>query len=226
MSISASAVTLNSSQRKNLSTRLSAKLPSLQTIWDERCKRDALYWVQNWTATENPKFAEQGLPFKAPFPQKSYFRPLFREFYENRRLFIPKSREMITSWSALAYATNRAQYHRAEVVIQTDSEDKARELVGYGECLYRNQADWLKAMHPLLRQSSSTAIEWKSGGRLFGIPKGVHKVRMFHPTIVIFDEAAFLPEFQACYDTAHPVAGQIIAISSAGPGAFADLCES
>lgn len=226
MSTYQSARTLTSLERKSLSVRLSGKLPNLALIRNELSRRDALYWAQNWTETENPKFAEQGLPFKAPFPKKDYFEPLFREFYRNNRLFVCKSREMITSWSVLAYATNRAQYHRAEVVIQTDSEDKARELVGYGECLYRNQPDWLKSLHPLLRQSSSTAIEWKSGGRLFGIPKGVHKIRMFHPTIVIFDEAAFLPEFQQSYDTAHPVAGQIIAISSAGPGAFADLCES
>lgn len=225
MSTSARQLTLTSSERKKLSASLPGKLPSLEEIADERSKRDALYWAQNWTATENPKFAEQGLPFRSPFPRKSYFVPVFAEFYRNKRLFIPKSREMITSWSVLAYATNRAQYHRAEVVIQTDSEDKARELVGYSECLYRNQADWLRARHPLLRPASGTSVEWKSGGRLFGIPKGVHKIRMFHPTIVIFDEAAFLSEFQQSYDTAHPVAGQIIAISSAGPGAFADLCE-
>lgn len=209
---------------KDLSRRLRS-LPSLEQIRDERCKRDALYWVQNWTNTENPKFAAQGVPFKAPFPRKSYFAPVFAEFYKYDRLFIPKSREMITSWSVMAFAANRAQWHQAEVVVQTDSEDKAKELIGYASCLYRNQPEWLKALHPLMREPSQLEIEFRAGGRLFGIPKGVHKIRMFHPTIVIFDEAAFLPEFQQSYDTAHPVAGQIIAISSAGPGAFADLCE-
>lgn len=130
----------------------------------------------------------------------------------------------MTSWCAMVYACNRAQWHKAEVIVQTDSEDKASELVGYAECLYRNQEDWLKGKHPLERESSSLEIRWASGGRIFGIPKGEHKIRLYHPTIYIMDEAAFLPEAQQCFDTAQPVAGQIIAISSAGPGWFGNEC--
>lgn len=125
----------------------------------------------------------------------------------------------------MAYAAHRAQWFKAEVVVQTDSEDKAKQLVGYAECLYRNQDDFLKQRHPLAGEASQLSIEWKDGGRVFGIPKGEHKIRMYHPTIYIMDEAAFLPEAQQCYDAAQPVAKQIIAISSAGPGWFGDECS-
>jgi len=131
---------------------------------------------------------------------------------------------MLTSWCVVLYATHQAQWHQAQVIIQTEKEDKAFELIGYAECLHRNQADFLKKRHPLKSQTSGH-LQWESGGEIFGIPKGVHQIRMFHPTICIFDEAAFLPEFQQCYDTALPVAGQIIAISSAGPGFFGDQCS-
>jgi len=201
------------------------KVPSLQQIRDERCKRDPLLWVQNYTLTENPKYKLQGLEFKAPFPRKSYFVPLFEAFKKYNRLFIPKTREMLTSWCVMAYAANQAQWHKAEVIVQTDKEDKASELVGYAECLYRNQVDWLKARHPLKQEASNLAIEWADGGRIFGIPKGVNQLRLYHPTIYIMDEAAFLPEAEACYNAAHPVAGQIIAISSAGPGWFGNICS-
>ena len=40
---------------------------------------------------------------------------------------------------------------------------------------------------------------------------------------MIFDEAALLPGMEACYNAVNPVAGQIIAISSAGPGFFGPL---
>ena len=125
----------------------------------------------------------------------------------------------------MAYATHRAQWFKAEVVVQTDSEDKAKQLVGYSECLYRNQDTWLKERHPLTSEASSLNIAWKDGGRVFGIPKGEHKIRMYHPTIYIMDEAAFLPEAEQCFNAAHPVAKQIIAISSAGPGWFGDQCS-
>lgn len=198
--------------------------PTLEAIRDERCKRDPLYWLQNWTATENPKYREQGLEFKSPFPKKLYFVPLFQSFQRYKRLFIPKTREMLTSWCVMGWATHQAQWFKAEVIVQTDSEDKAKELVGYSQQLYRNQQDWMKEKHPLAGEPSQLEQKWADGGRVFGIPKGEHKIRLYHPTLYIMDEAAFLPEAQQCYDTAHPVSGQIIAISSAGPGWFGDQC--
>lgn len=125
----------------------------------------------------------------------------------------------------MGYACHVAQWQKAEVIVQTDKEDKASELIGYADCLYRNQPDWLKAMHKLKGQSSTLSIEWADGGRIFGIPKGVNQMRLYHPTIYVMDEAAFLPEAQQCFDTAQPVAAQIIAISSAGPGWFGDECS-
>lgn len=206
------------------------KVPSLQTVRDELCKRSALYWAQTWTKTENPHYAEEGREFAAPFPKKSYFKVLFDALEANRSaevpsIFIPKTRQMITSWSVMVYAAHRAQWFKSEVIVQTDSEDKAMELVGYAECLYRHQPDWLKAMHPLDGEASNLNIGWKDGGRVHGIPKGVNKIRLYHPTIYVMDEAAFLPEAQVCYDAAQPVCRQIIGISSAGPGWFGDECS-
>lgn len=132
---------------------------------------------------------------------------------------------MLTSWATMVWATHRAQWFKAEVIVQTDSEEKAKQLVGYAECLYRNQEQWLKERHSLAGEASQLSLEWKAGGRVFGIPKGEHKIRMFHPTIYVMDEAAFLPEAEQCYNAASPVAKQIIAISSAGPGWFGDQCS-
>ena len=39
---------------------------------------------------------------------------------------------------------------------------------------------------------------------------------MWHPTIYIVDEAAFLPEAEACLNVAHPVAARIIVRVQAG----------
>lgn len=125
----------------------------------------------------------------------------------------------------MVHAVHQAQWYKAEAIVQTDSEEKAKQLISYAACLYRNQPDWLKGMHALSQDPSLLSVEWKDGGRVFGIPKGEHKIRMFHPTIYIMDEAAFLPEAEACYNAAAPVCRQIIAISSAGPGWFADQCQ-
>ena len=83
------------------SALLSWRIPSLSDIQAEHCRRDPLYWAQHHTFTENPKWQEQGLEFRAHFPQKSYFRPLFEALKTYPRLFIPKSREMMTSWCVM-----------------------------------------------------------------------------------------------------------------------------
>ena len=67
---------------------------------------------------------------------------------------------------------------------------------------------------------------WKNGSRVLGIPKGEDQIRVHHPHGVLFDEAAFLPEFMECVAAVQPVAKQIIAISTGNPGPFADACSS
>lgn len=203
-------------------------------------KRGPLLWITSGlTCTENPKAAQQGLPYKSPFPKKSFFVELFKAFLghapyeypdkEKPRLFIPKSREMMTSWAVMAYATWRAQWHNWECLVQTESLEKDKELIDYCSQLWRNQQDWLKDRHPLAsgkKEPNTFSLDYAAGGRVIAIPSGAHKIRLYHPTLYVLDEAAFLPEAQACFDTAHPVAAQIIGISSAGPGWFGDECRA
>jgi hypothetical protein len=126
----------------------------------------------------------------------------------------------------MVYGTHKAQWHQGEVIVQTENEEKAKRLIHYATCLYENQDPELKALNPLAGKPSQLSIEWASGGRVFGIPAGENKIRMFHPTLYVQDESSFLPEAQQCYDAAAPVTQQIIAISSAGPGWFGDECQA
>ena len=191
---------------------------------DKACRADALYWLQDHTLTENEQWQRENLPFKAAFPRKQYLRVLFDQFKKSRLLFIPKARDMMTSWSAAGWGTHQAQWEKATVVVQTESEDKAKKLVKYAKILYENQSEDLKRRHPL-KADSTLHLEWEGGGEYFGIPCGETKIRIHHPTIYIMDEAAFLPGAKALYEAAYPVAGQIIAISSAGPGWFGEMCD-
>lgn len=191
---------------------------------DDECSKNPLFWLRHHTLTENEQYILEGLDFRAPFPGKSYLDVVFDYFKRSRRLFIPKSRDMMTSWSAAAWGTHQAQWHKATVVVQTESEDKAKKLVKYARILWNNQDDDLKRRYPL-KVDSTLHLEWEHGGEYFGIPCGETKIRIHHPTIYIMDEAAFLPGAKSLYEAAYPVAGQIIAISSAGPGWFGEQCD-
>src|SRR2546423_11904324 len=94
-----------------------------QDVWDESCKRNPLYWAQRFTATENPHHLQQNLDFRMPLPRKSYFEHLFKCLKENRLILIPKSRDMLTSWSVMIWAAHKAQWHNGFAVVQTMKED-------------------------------------------------------------------------------------------------------
>jgi hypothetical protein len=226
---------------KELTTYLSdAEKGELEAILlDDLCSQPTssfssgpLLWLTSLTATENPKAAQQGLAFKAPFPKDTYFLEVFKAFLgiepytfpdpKAPRAFIHKSREMLTSWSMMAYAAWRAQWHQWEVIVQTETELKCKELIDYAAQLFRNQEPWLQQRHPL-KTENTLEREFANGGKLTAIPSGEDKIRLYHPTLYVLDEAAFLPAAQACYDNGNPVAYQVVGISSAGNQSWFDI---
>jgi hypothetical protein len=184
-----------------------------------------LLWGTKYTQTENPQHEAQGVPFRAPFPRKSYFIPLFQEFLAKHAcLFIPKSRTVMTSWAAMLFSSARAQWNKEEIVVQTANEDKCAHLIDYVRQLWDNQEDWLKLRHPLVRRTTF-AIAWAGGGEVASIPSGADKIRTFHPTWYIQDESAHIPEGEECLSAVKPSGARIICISSAAPGWFAYECS-
>jgi hypothetical protein len=198
---------------------------------DQRCAESVasfeagpLYFLTRLAKTENPQCESQGVPFKAPFPKKTYFVFLFDAFLRRfPMLFIPKSRTLMTSWAAMGFAFWAAQWHQEETIVQTASEEKAFHLVDYARQLFDNQEPWLKQRHPLKR-CSSFALGWEAGGEVAVIASGADKIRMYHPSNYIMDEAAYLPEGEECLNAVIPTGARIIAISSARAGWFGDQC--
>jgi hypothetical protein len=126
---------------------------------------------------------------------------LFELLRSERRLFIPKSREMMLSWAVVGYAVWVAQWHEnSQIILQSERESKSVDLVvgrgipGYARVLWEQQDAFLKRLHPLTKP--------------------------------IDDMPGDLSEAAASYDTAEPVATQIIVVSSAGPSWVGDVCQS
>jgi hypothetical protein len=200
---------------------------------DERCSRKIasekagpLYWLQNHTKTVDDHALEKGTPPEMPFPKKSYFLPLMDCLLKERRILIPKSREMISSWTICGYVTWLAQWYGPLTgVIQTVKEEKAKELIRYCTILAMSQDPQLLEKHPLAGRTD-LRLEWASGSRIFGIPGGEDQIRMYHPHVVVFDEVAAMVDAEQCWNAAEPVSSQMIGVSTARPGWFAEECES
>jgi hypothetical protein len=144
------------------------------------------------------------------------------------RLFIPKTREMMTSWEVMGYAGWLCCWQPgSQVICQADKEDKAWGLANYVRILYRNSEDWVKREWGTLVRGEDGGghLKWSNGSELIAVPSGESQIRFYHPAVYIMDEAAKLPEAEQCYGAASLVCQQIIAISSAAPGWFANECE-
>jgi hypothetical protein len=190
-----------------------------------------LAWATKYTKTENPQYLAQGAPYLAPFPKKTYFVELFRAFLDCRAgkdghniLFVPKSRTMMSSWSAAVFSAWAAQWKREETVIQTLNEDRALHLVDYVRQLLDYQEPWISELHPVAKRSVF-AISWKGGGEVAAIPGGADAIRAFHPTMYIQDESAFMVEGYQALMAVMPSHAKAICISTANAGWFGDACS-
>jgi hypothetical protein len=201
-------------------------------ILSARSDSGCLYWLQNWTRTIDDHAMSKGTPVKMPFPPKSFFRPLLGELLrpvvrpsvQCQSTAICKSREMMTSWMVCGYISWLCQYRPGTfAILQTQKESKAAELIRYITILQENQPEFLQERHPR-EYSNVTEIGWKNGSRALAVPSGENQIRLYHPFCYVQDESAFLAEAEQCYGAVVPVAKQIILVSTASPGWFADVC--
>lgn len=113
-----------------------------------------------------------------------------------------------------------------EVLLQTQKEKKALQLVQYAKHLYRQQPEWLRDAFPLSKNIDSQPgleLSFKNGSRIVGIPGGADQIRSYHPWGYLNDESSFQPDAGECYNEAlSAVKGKIIFNSSAAPGWYAD----
>ena len=220
-------------------------------------QRGPMYWLRNLTATVNFHWQEQGRQPVEPFPYMPYPAEYWSQekldrlqgYFEHdftlddlpdyldivmgflltkKRINIPKSREMLSSWSVCGYGAWRCQFFESvEFIGQSEKDEKAQGLVKYANTLYDNQPAWLKERFPLKSGEAGTkhAIEWKHLSRFIGVPQGARQVASFHPTIYFSDESAHQSDYTETLSVVAPVARQIICISSAAPGGFGDECE-
>lgn len=191
--------------------------------------RTPYVWATKFTQTYNEHWAEEGRPspYEA-FPTWPYVQALFRLLQIQRIILLEKSRDMLVSWICVAYLTWEAMRipHRG-VLLQTQKEDKAVQLVDYAKCLYRRQPQWLQDAFPLAKpidKQPELEVHFAKGGYIIGIPGGANQIRSYHPWAYLNDESSFQPEAGDSYNEAlSAVKGKIIFNSSANPGWYADF---
>ena len=151
-------------------------------------------------------------------------------------LMVEKSRQVMATWICCAYLLWRAKFRDHQLIlVQSKKEEDAANLVFNGEAwvarmsfMEVNLPPHLKSIQPKAGMSYAQ-LRTESGSRIWGCPEGSDIIRSNTASVIFSDEAAFQPEFGGAFTAALPAmkgGGSFIAISSAEPGAFAELVEA
>lgn len=218
----------------DLEKRIAISTKSLEAADDsaERIKHatsGTLIWATQVVKTFNEHWMEEGRPSPYEhFPQYLYLQDIFDVLESDERvIWFEKSRDMMLSWAIVAYLTLEAMRTPFRgVLVQTQKEDKAIQLIEYAKCLYRTQPTWLQDAFPLakpLNEQSKLELRFANGSYICGLPGGADQIRSYHPWAYLNDESSFQPEAGECFNQALAVVkGKIIFNSSAAPGWYAD----
>ena len=148
-------------------------------------------------------------------------------------LFIEKSRDVFATNLTCGYLLWRARARPHQLLmVQSKTEDDAAQLVFVKEpdigrvSFMENHLPAHLRMTTWPRSGAFARLYFTNGSQIWGVAEGGHVIRSNHPSVIVSDEAAFQPEFDAAYTAALPAVkggGQLVAISSAGHGAFCSL---
>lgn len=205
------------------------------------CVRNNWYWLSKGTLTLDYQDTT-GCPAKAFPADRLYFEPILKAMHYlriNRPGNVPsdishwKSRTMMLSWLVSGYISWLMFSRPAtEILVQSADEVRAVEIVDNCKILWTNSSDTLRAKWKVDKDPSNQPYNrffLANGSAMTGIPGGANKVRSYHPTVYVADEAAIMVDLEDCESNARATrCHQLIKISSANVGYMHDqftACE-
>lgn len=186
-----------------------------------RCAQDPWHFIRNHVQTQHP------VKGNLLFPQYDFLKRLVATIHTSNRLLIPKSRQMLVTWTAVSYFLWRALFRDAGIFLFISrSERCAEELLHRALFILNHLPPFLK---PRLLARSREEIAFEGlDSRIFSLPATPDAPRMHSPSGVFWDEMAFTPFDDQIWDSLKPSldsGAKFLGVSSSnGPaGLFYDL---
>jgi hypothetical protein len=177
------------------------------------------HWLRHHTKTFNKQWIEQHRPSPhEPFPDYEYIEIALHLMEREPILAIEKSRTLMASWLTCGYFTLQMMLRpECEVIIQSETFEKAKQMVEYCKTLYRQQEPWLQEAFPVDRPVSRQADDeffLANNSRCFAISSDPEAVRSYHPWGLFSDETGFQPYAGESFNTALGSGVQKIVLNS------------
>jgi hypothetical protein len=177
-----------------------------------RVSQDPWAFLTEFVRTQDP--ARGNLPF----PDYAYLRALVRQSEHARFLLVPKSRQMLVTWTMTALFLYRALFRDAGVYLFLSRNERcAVELLERTRFIFEQLPGYMK---PRLTANSREELAFgKYGSRILSLPASPNGPRMYSPTAVFWDEMAFTPFAEQIWAALKPSldsGGSFVGVSSSG----------
>jgi hypothetical protein len=177
-----------------------------------RAARDPWIFLTEFIYTLDP---ERGV---SRFPDWHYLHRLVGVCCRERFLLVPKSRQMLVTWTMVALAVWRAMFRERGVqLFLSRSERCAEELLERARFLLDHLPHYIR---PRLSSNSKEEIAFRTlGSRLLSLPASPNGPRMYSPSSVFWDEMAFTPYDEQIWSALKPAldsGGRFVGVSSSG----------
>jgi hypothetical protein len=184
-----------------------------------RCRKSALYFIKNYAFIKDPI---RGI---IKFDLFDYQEKLFEKWKMNKYNINHKPRQMGISWAAAGYALWLANFYRNKTVkIISENENKAIAFLDKCKVIYGELPAFLKSYQTSntteisFSQLDKNLVELENGSLIASLPASPQAGRSDSLSLLIMDEAAFVPWAEDIWAAAFPTlstGGKAILISTA-----------
>ena len=178
-------------------------------------------FLNKWTVTQHP------LQGPAPYPGYDFLKIMARFLMVNRLTLIPKSRQMMISWTLCALTLFRALDGGLHMLM-SKNQFSADELMRRCRFIFDHLP---KKLGLRTGARSRSELEIAGRGRIISLPATEDAPRMHSPTSVFWDEMAFTPYAETIWAALKPALDNGafftgVSTPNGADGVFARLVDS
>jgi len=194
--------------------------PVLQAGIRRCCERSPWFFLVNFVVTVDEHWDRKGLstPYQR-FPPKQYLCSLCERWCVERKLYIPKSRQVMATWEIASlyygdaiFLSGRLNMFQSK--LESDATDILRRIKGVDQRL-RQMAPWLP---PAITEDSANRLAFANDSALVAVAQGKHQVQSHTPSGLFADEAQLQDEMGDAYEYALAACDRMTIVGTADYG--------
>jgi hypothetical protein len=175
-----------------------------------KCGRDPQYFINKYVRIQHPK---RGL---IPFKTFSYQDELIEKYQKHRFNIILKARQMGISEVTAAYAVWLMLFHRDKnILVMASKADTAKNIIRKVKTALKKIPSWLVLAD--INTDNKLSVELSNGSQIKAIATSEDAGRSEALSLLIIDEAAFVPRFGELWTGLYPTVaagGNVIILST------------